>query len=441
MNRKDQNINKKMDNLPDNLEKINPSFTKNNLKSSYKNKILPIITISLICVTLIMGVLFLHFKSKISFLRTEIHKKILQRKQERIFTVENEKLKQEYLSKKDKKMRNISKYQSLFQATCEEDLENTLTDLKKVQADLKAEKVLSKKCKPSSIKVKYEVEDTNGKVQIFFNKFTNLAQGEYQVEIDGSVVTFDTPSHYYQFTAAGPHEAVITINKPLTTLSCFFYSCKNVTEVDFSNFVSDQVADISLLFFEAYKLKSIDFTDFDTSMVTDMGYIFNDCLSLETVNLKGFKTSKTLRMSGMFKNVKVMKELDLSSFDTSNVETMENMFFGMDGLTTINLSSFKTPKTVDMRWMFGYCSSLESLDLSGFDTSAVTDMNNMFTFMKKLKVLNIENFSFSDKTNVNHLFNNLTDTSDIKLIYNSAKQARIVDMIPANWVKEDVNVA
>ena len=136
--------------------------------------------------------------------------------------------------------------------------------------------------------------------------------------------------------------------KPVST-SYWFYNCRNLTDVDFTNL--------------------------DTSAVTSMGSMFKDCSSLTS--------------------------LDVSSFDTSAVTGMWSMFQYCRSLTSLDLSSFNTSAVTNMDHIFSYCSSLTSLDLSSFNTSAVTSMDSMFYDCNALETLTLgTKFAFKGDTDL-----------------------------------------
>ena len=124
-----------------------------------------------------------------------------------------------------------------------------------------------------------------------------------------------------------------------------FYECKNITEINLSNF--------------------------NTSLVSTMLRMFAGCSSLTSLNLSNFDTFKVKSMDSMFYGCSSLTSLDLSNFYTSGVTTMYKMFFGCSSLTSLDLSNFNTSSVKDMSYMFYNCSSLTSLDLSNFDTSVI----------------------------------------------------------------------
>ena len=196
--------------------------------------------------------------------------------------------------------------------------------------------------------------------------------------------------------------AIIYANKNCRRM---FYSCNNLTSIDFTNFNTSNVTDMSEMFrecnlsasiiglenwdtsnvtrmhymFGECNLTSLDLSKWDTSNVTDMSYMFyfNDNL-ISIVGLENWNTSNVTNMSSMFSICMSLTSLNVSNFNTSKVTDMSEMFRRCEQLTSLNVSNFNTSKVNNMYYMFGECNSLTSLDLSNLDTSKVTDMRLMF---------------------------------------------------------------
>ena len=71
----------------------------------------------------------------------------------------------------------------------------------------------------------------------------------------------------------------------LTTASSMFYNCKDITEIDLSNFDSSQIEDMSLMFFKCSSLIYLNFSKINTSKVTTMSNMFYGCSSLSSIDL------------------------------------------------------------------------------------------------------------------------------------------------------------
>ena len=186
--------------------------------------------------------------------------------------------------------------------------------------------------------------------------------------------------------------------KPVST-AYWFYECKNLTDVDFTNLDTSAVTSMARMFYNCNALTSLDVSSFDTSAVTDMDAMFFYCRSLTSLNVSSFNTSAVTSMARMFNGCRSLTSLNVSSFDTSAVTDMSWMFDDCRSLTSLDLSSFNTSAATSMWSMFDGCSSLTSLDVSSFDTSAVTKMDAMFNQCIALETLTLgTKFAFKGDT-------------------------------------------
>ena len=150
--------------------------------------------------------------------------------------------------------------------------------------------------------------------------------------------------------------------KPVST-AYWFYKCKNLTSVDFTNFDTSAVTSMRHMFNSCSSLTSLDVSSFDTKTVTSMGYMFWGCSALTSLDLSSFNTSAVTNMDSMFNSCSSLTSLDVSSFDTKTVTSMGYMFWGCSALTSLDLSSFNTSAVTSMYSMFKQCTALETLTL------------------------------------------------------------------------------
>ena len=213
--------------------------------------------------------------------------------------------------------------------------------------------------------------------------------------------------------------------KPIST-TYWFYECKNLTDVDFTNLDTSAVTSMRYMFYQCSSLTSLDLSSFNTSAVTDMGWMFARCSSLTSLDLSSFNTSAVTSMGSMFDDCRSLTNLNLSSFDTSAVTDMYAMFEGCSALTNLDVSSFDTSAITDMRWMFSSCSSLTSLDVNSFDTSVVTNMGSMFYDCRSLTSLNLSSFDTSAVTSMRNMFNRCSALTNLDV--SSFDTSAITDM-------------
>ena len=177
----------------------------------------------------------------------------------------------------------------------------------------------------------------------------------------------------------------------VTNMSCMFLGCSSLKDINISKFNTNNVTNMSCMFFGCSSLIELNLSNFNTDKVIDMSCMFSECSSLININLSNFNTDKVIDMSHMFKLCLSLKNINLSKFITNNVTNMEGMFSGCSSLTNLDLSNFNTNYVKNMMSMFDGCSSLINIDLSNFNTSNVRykDMSYMFYGCKKLNKHNI----------------------------------------------------
>ena len=106
------------------------------------------------------------------------------------------------------------------------------------------------------------------------------------------------------------------------------------------------------MFYNCREITEIDMTNFDTSLVTDMSDMFAYCSSLISLNLSNVVTSK--------------------------VETFENMFLNCLSLTSLNLESFTNPSATSLSKMFYGCINLEYINIKNFEEIENIQLDDMF---------------------------------------------------------------
>ena len=195
-------------------------------------------------------------------------------------------------------------------------------------------------------------------------------------------------------------------------LSKLFYSCSNITKINFEDFDFSFIELMDGLFNGCTSLTSIEFGYIDSRNVRNMSLMFNDCISLKELALSKFNTTKVIDMQWMFHNCSRLTALDLSSFYTSSLENMEGMFSGDTKLISLKLNNFNTSKVTKMNKMFEKCESLETLDLSNFNTNIVQNMSYMFHGCSKLNYIDFTKLDLNFDT---QLYNIIDKTSNLSI--------------------------
>jgi surface protein len=242
-----------------------------------------------------------------------------------------------------------------------------------------------------------------------FSEFT-LKKEEYmneneikkcQITINDEPIPFN---YFHKFKSKGKYTIKYSFKDFLTRTNNMFFECSFLTNIDLSNFDSENVTNISEMFLGCSSLINIDLSNFNTEKVTNMSFMFNSCSSLLSLNLSDFHTNNVTNMSNMFSKCSSLIFLDLSNFNTNNVNNMTEMFYGCSSLNSLDLSTFNTTNVNNMAKMFSDCSSLSSINLSNFNTNNVKDMSDMFYNCSSLNPLDISNFNTNNVINMSKMF-------------------------------------
>ena len=190
---------------------------------------------------------------------------------------------------------------------------------------------------------------------------------------------------YFKPKNEGIYTALLRFNISLKDFSYMFYNCKNIINIEISNF--------------------------DSKIVINMSKMFAYCESLESLNGISFlNTSNVTNMSSMFSNCITLISLpDISNWDLSNVNDMNHMFYACESLQSLpDISKWNTSNVNNMSYMFSLCKSLISLpNISKWDTKNVTDMSYIFHSCLSLDYLpNIYKWDITNVKNKDLIFGN-----------------------------------
>ena len=222
-----------------------------------------------------------------------------------------------------------------------------------------------------------------------------------EIKINDKVISFN---YFYKFSSKGKYLIKYTFNDYMTNINHMFSKCESLTNINLSNFNTQNVTNMSYMFWNCKSLTNINLSNFQTQNATDMSWMFWGCHCLTNINLFNFNTQNVNDMGHMFSYCESLLNINLSNFNTQNVTNMSYMFSNCKSLTNINLSNFNTQNVIDMSVMFYECSSLTNINLSNFNTQNVKDMNGMFFYCKSLTNINLSNFNFKNVINKNDMF-------------------------------------
>ena len=156
--------------------------------------------------------------------------------------------------------------------------------------------------------------------------------------------------------------------KPVST-AYWFYSCRNLTNVDFTNLDTSAVTSMDSMFKDCSSLTSLDLSSFDTSAVTDMESMFDGCNALETLTLGtkfAFKGDTDL-IDATWHGINTYNEYTTSVLtSTYNGPTMADTYARMTDITFNAVGGKSSFKTVN-----GYVGmtldSLPTAEKEGYD--------------------------------------------------------------------------
>ena len=222
-----------------------------------------------------------------------------------------------------------------------------------------------------------------------------------EIRINDILIPFN---YFYKFKNKGKYNLKYSFNNHLNKTDYMFSFCLSLTNIDLSNFNTQNVTNMKWMFWQCSSLKDINLYNINTHKVKEMSNMFGGCSSLKNINLSNFNTQEVTDMSCMFLGCSSLINIDLSNFNTQNVTDMSGMFSGCSSLTNIDLSNFNTQNVTNMGGMFLGCSSLINIDLSNFNTQNVTNMSWMFSGCSSLINLNLFYFITQNVIDMNYMF-------------------------------------
>ena len=151
----------------------------------------------------------------------------------------------------------------------------------------------------------------------------NINEKNIDIYINDKKIKFN---YKYKSNEKGNIKVKFILNKLLTSTTYMFYGCSSLQSIDLSSFNSTKINDMSCMFNGCSSLQSINLSSFNTTNVKYMDYMFHNCSSLKSINLSSFNTTNVNNMCCMFSGCSSLQSIDLSSFNTTNVEVMYSMF-------------------------------------------------------------------------------------------------------------------
>ena len=180
-----------------------------------------------------------------------------------------------------------------------------------------------------------------------------------QIIINNNKIPFN---YYHKFSKAGKYEIKYIFKDNLNRADYMFCRCNSLTNINLSNFNTENVINMSSMFYGCNSLTNINLSNFNTLNVNDMSLMFCGCYSLKKIKLSYFNTQNVSNMSYMFCGCNSLADIIISNFKTQNINNMSYMICGCYSITKINLSNFYTQNVRDMNYMFNECKSLRNIN-------------------------------------------------------------------------------
>ena len=211
----------------------------------------------------------------------------------------------------------------------------------------------------NNIKITLSNSQEINNIYLFEFPGNDIPTSVFLINLDGDKIKLVSVDKFYKndnYNLGEEYTLILEWNHKINSMIYFFYSVRNLIEIDFS--------------------------EFDASEVTSMGYLFYNCANLKKIIFGNINTSSLIEMTGIFYLCTSLHSIDLSHFNTSKVKNMDNLFYECTSLTSLDITNFDTSKVTSMGQMFYNCISLTSLDITNFNTSQVVDMNSFFFSIK-----------------------------------------------------------
>ena len=194
-------------------------------------------------------------------------------------------------------------------------------------------------------------------------------------------------SKYFIPKNEGKYNIKLKFNINIKECSYIFANCKNIEDINLSDFNTENVINMKYMFYGC-NIKKINLFSFNTKNVKNMNNIFENCKNLKYLDISFFDINNVSNMSEMFKGCSSLISFpDISKWDMKNMNNISEMFKGCSSLKSLpDISKWNLKNINDLSSLFEGCSSLISLpDISKWDISNLYDYRRMFKGCSALK--------------------------------------------------------
>ena len=173
--------------------------------------------------------------------------------------------------------------------------------------------------------LKVEKNDLDNKIPFFCCEEAKdeLNENNIDIFINNVKYSFHNVRYFYD---KGLYYIKLIFKNNIQNCSKLFYNCKNIINIDLSNFNSTKVKNMSSMFEDCTNLINIDFSNFDSSNLENMNSIFGDCRNLINIDLNSFNPKKCNDIDYMFAGCSKLENINLSSLDINRIKNKDNIF-------------------------------------------------------------------------------------------------------------------
>lgn len=172
------------------------------------------------------------------------------------------------------------------------------------------------------------------------------------------------------------------------SIESMFANCKNLKYIDVSNWDLSNVENATQVFDGCINLKEIyglDTWKFSKKLYR-LSYMFSDCKNLLNVDISNWNVSSCQWFSGFFYGCESLNDIDLSGWDTKSLYSCVAMFQKCTELKYIyGFDKFDLHKCVDAQRLFKNCKNLISIgDVSNLYMGRILSTEYMFEYCSRL---------------------------------------------------------
>ena len=193
---------------------------------------------------------------------------------------------------------------------------------------------------------KYYVQSRNN-ITLFEPSSIGLSEKEFRIEkIENNIRILqenegNIENNIFYSNFKGEIKFKIILNKTLSNMNGMFQNCKELKDLDLSNFKSEKVEDMSSTFLNCDSLENINFNGFNSSKLINMDRTFEGCKELTGLDLSSFEVPQLKSMKSTFKNCNNIFIIKLDNFNFKDI-VYDDIFSGDNNLKIVIFNNTKS---------------------------------------------------------------------------------------------------